>query len=232
MKYIFWDIDGTLLTTGFAGTTALKLAVKERFNVDDYTFSFSLPGCTDSAIVKQICLDLKKSCSLSDVASLLILYHRFLPQALEQCHGKLLSNIPETLEYIEQHPDKYMNCLLTGNTVNGAFQKLRHYGIDRYFEGKPAACGELNENRSELARIALRRLQQKDPSVTPDDIIVIGDTVNDIACAHAIDARCIVVTEAGFTHIDELKAANPWHILPQFPENPEEFAAILDGKQE
>ena len=30
MKYIFWDIDGTLLLTGLAGADALRAAIKMR----------------------------------------------------------------------------------------------------------------------------------------------------------------------------------------------------------
>ena len=29
MKYIFWDIDGTLLLTGLAGADALRAAIRE-----------------------------------------------------------------------------------------------------------------------------------------------------------------------------------------------------------
>ena len=31
MKYIFWDIDGTLLLTGLAGADALRAAIRELF---------------------------------------------------------------------------------------------------------------------------------------------------------------------------------------------------------
>ena len=38
MKYIFWDIDGTLLLTGLAGADALRTAIKELFGVEISSF--------------------------------------------------------------------------------------------------------------------------------------------------------------------------------------------------
>lgn len=36
MKYIFWDIDGTLLLTGLAGADALRAAIRELFGVENF----------------------------------------------------------------------------------------------------------------------------------------------------------------------------------------------------
>ena len=53
MKYIFWDIDGTLLKTGLAGVDALRDAIKCRFGIENFQFSHPLAGMTDSFIFKQ-----------------------------------------------------------------------------------------------------------------------------------------------------------------------------------
>lgn len=46
MKYIFWDIDGTLLKTGLAGVDALRDAIKCRFGIENFQFSHPLAGMT------------------------------------------------------------------------------------------------------------------------------------------------------------------------------------------
>ena len=51
MKYIFWDIDGTLLLTGLAGADALRAAIRELFGVENFQFSHPLAGATDSQII-------------------------------------------------------------------------------------------------------------------------------------------------------------------------------------
>ena len=68
MKYIFWDIDGTLLKTGLAGVDALRDAIKCRFGIENFQFSHPLAGMTDSFIFKQTIKDIKGSCNAADAA--------------------------------------------------------------------------------------------------------------------------------------------------------------------
>lgn len=155
MKYIFWDIDGTLLLTGLAGADALRAAIKELFGVENFQFSHPLAGATDSQIIKQICIDIKGRCRTFDAANILINYHRLLPKFLKERQGHLMPNVTATLAYFEGL-EGFKTCLLTGNTTTGAYLKLQRYGIDKYFDSHYAVCGELSEDRSELAKIALR----------------------------------------------------------------------------
>ena len=63
MKYIFWDIDGTLLLTGLAGADALREAIRELFGVENFQFSHPLAGATDSQIINN-CIDIKGAAAL------------------------------------------------------------------------------------------------------------------------------------------------------------------------
>lgn len=148
MKYIFWDIDGTLLLTGMAGADALRACIKQQFGVENFQFSHPLAGATDSQIIKQICIDIKGRCRTFDAANLLINYHRLLPQYLQERQGRLMPNVAETLAYFDGL-EGFTTCLLTGNTTTGAYAKLNRYGIDKYFDSHYAVCGELSENRDE-----------------------------------------------------------------------------------
>lgn len=226
MKYIYWDIDGTLLLSGMAGADALLDAIEKRFGVKDFQFSHPLAGSTDSQIVKQVCLDIKGSCRTYDAANLLIDYHRLLPEYLKTHHGRLMPNVKETLAYFAQRAD-FKTCLLTGNTATGAYLKLQRYGLDGYFDSQYATCGELSEDRSELARIALRRLRLLHPEATADDMIFIGDTPNDIRCAKAIGARCVAVLAGSTYSRGELAQHSPWRLLDKLPNDPAELAQLF-----
>lgn len=229
MKYIFWDIDGTLLITELAGADALRQAIKEQFGVEDFQFSHPLAGATDSQIIKQICIDIKGRCHTFDAANLLINYHRLLPHYLKERQGRLMPNVAETLAYFDGL-EGFKTCLLTGNTTNGAYFKLKRYGIDNYFDNHYAVCGELSEDRSELAKIALRRLQVLHPEteITGRDLFFIGDTPNDIKCAKAIGARCLAVL-AGSTYTKkQLAACQPWQILDELPAEPQKLAQMFN----
>lgn len=229
MKYIFWDIDGTLLLTGLAGANALRAAIKLQFGVENFQFSHPLAGATDSQIIKQICTDIKGHCRTFDAANLLINYHRLLPQFLQERQGHLMPNVEKTLAYFKGL-EGFKTCLLTGNTSNGAYLKLKRYGIDHYFDSHYAVCGELSEDRCELAKIALRRLQviNPDTEITGSDIFFIGDTPNDIKCAKAIDARCLAVL-AGSTYTKEQLAEHePWKIIDKLPDDPQKLAQLFN----
>ena len=39
MKYLFWDVDGTLLLTQRAGIDALKESIRIRFGKENFEFS-------------------------------------------------------------------------------------------------------------------------------------------------------------------------------------------------
>ena len=69
MRYLCWDIDGTLLLTNNAGLDALNLTIRERLG-QDYHFTHPLGGTTDSAIVKEVVTALKGRCSSADAAGL------------------------------------------------------------------------------------------------------------------------------------------------------------------
>lgn len=227
MKYLFWDIDGTLLLTARAGVDALKEAIKIRYNNDQFEFSHDLAGRTDSYIIKNAITDLKGSCRASDAAGLLILYYRLLPEALKTHPGQLLPNVKSILTYLQENETGYSSALLTGNVSNAAHLKLRHYGIEDYFDYRLSAFGELSEDRTMLAKAAFQKLYVQNPAIDPQDITIIGDTPHDIICANAIGARSLIVLAGSGHSEDELKKHNPWKIIPQLPNDSEAFFNYL-----
>ena len=82
MRILFWDIDGTLLLTQRAGIDALKESMRIRYGKNDFEFSHSLAGRTDSFIIKNAITEIKGKCTASDAAGLLITYNKILPQFL------------------------------------------------------------------------------------------------------------------------------------------------------
>ena len=105
---------------------------------------------------------------------------------------------------------------------------FRSYGIAQYFDSRYSACGELSEDRCELAKTAYQRLYLLEPDLTPDNVIIVGDTPNDILCAQAIKARSLIILAGSTYNTEELKSYNPWQIIPELPDDPRDFAALLD----
>ncbi|MBQ8919024.1 MAG: HAD hydrolase-like protein [Acidaminococcaceae bacterium] len=230
MIYLAWDIDGTLLLTNRAGYDALQEAISDYFfRKEPYEFKHTLAGCTDSSIIKEIVTDLKGRCTSGWAAALMLKYEMYLKRHLKLHKGHLMPNVENTLQYLSEHAPQVTNLLLTGNTTNGARDKVTEYGIARYFDFRHSAYGDLAEDRDELAKILYTRLLVDGLVKTPDEIIVIGDTPNDAKCAAAIGARCIIILTGSEYRQDDFAAFPPWKIWSRLPDDPEEFLKEIAG---
>jgi phosphoglycolate phosphatase-like HAD superfamily hydrolase len=96
--------------------------------------------------------------------------------------------------------------LLTGNVQNGAALKLRSAGLDpaRFTVG---AFGSDAHHRPNLPAIAAKRAEQRTGRrFTGADIVIVGDTPDDVACARPMGARTVGVG-TGFYSAAALKEA-------------------------
>jgi len=227
-RYLMWDVDGTLLVTGGAGMDAMIQVIKDYYFLDAFAFQKSLAGRTDSEIIKSAVTFIRGRCHLSEVASLIIRYQMELPKWLPKYQGRVMKNVEKTLQYFQRPESKYENCLLTGNIRMGAKLKLAHYHLDQYFDFDKSVFGELAEDRRDLAKIALQRLYIAEPSTTAEDLIFIGDTINDVLCAQAIGARCIIVLDGSSKKREDFAECQPWRIIDALPDNPEDFEQLLN----
>jgi phosphoglycolate phosphatase-like HAD superfamily hydrolase len=75
---------------------------------------------------------------------------------------------------------------------------MRHFGLAAYFPFGAYGCDHADRNR--LGPIALERAAaHAGRNFTAAETLVIGDTPKDIACAHAIGARCLAVATGQFS---------------------------------
>ena len=127
--HLFWDIDGTLLSTARAGVFALEDAAREVLGIDLDFSSMRTAGLTDAEIALEIC----GARGMQDrTGDYLRAYGRLLPESLHRRRGAVLPNVRENLEALHARDD-VVNLLLTGNIREGAEAKLRHYGLWEFF---------------------------------------------------------------------------------------------------
>lgn len=225
MKILFWDIDGTLLKTAKAGLYAFEEAVAEMFST---TFDFTTiktAGMTDYYISHQV-IHLATGCepSVHEVCKLMSLYEKILPRHLASRQGHITPSVKDILTYLHHRQD-YVSLLLTGNTEFGAKAKLSHYKLDGFFNFSSSAfCGTCFY-RTEISNQARTIVKNRYPTVTSDQIYVIGDTPNDIDCGKAIGAKTIAVA-TGMYSLEELQDHSPWWAVSTLP-SPIEFEQHL-----
>lgn len=225
MIVLFWDIDGTLLTTGKAGVPAWEQAVREVVGHDFQLSSFRVAGLTDYQIAVRTFEMLDVAADEETIRRMVRRYEELLPQELSKKRGRVLPNVREILEHLRGRPD-VRSYLLTGNTRGGARAKLTHYDLFKYFPD-----GAFAEDARERATIAVRALDMARTAgpVADDGVFVVGDTPHDIDCANAISARTVAVATGGYS-LDELESYGPWRAFDALPPAPE-FIRLIDETQ-
>jgi phosphoglycolate phosphatase len=219
---LFWDIDGTLLTTGRAGIFALEDAASEVIGTKVELSNLKTAGLIDREIATEILQLYQVKPEPTKVDRLLQLYGDYLPASLPRKQGSVLQGVREILEYLQRRTD-VVSLLLTGNIEVGARAKLAYYGLDSYFaEG---AFSDVAETRSAIAHQALAIAKSKIGEIPPEKRYVIGDTPHDIHCGQAIGARVVAVASGSY-NLEELEKHQPWWTVPHLPE-PTEFLQKL-----
>jgi phosphoglycolate phosphatase len=222
---VFWDIDGTLLTTGRAGIFAWEEALREVTGVSADLRDFDTAGHPDFGIARQLLLQYGGLAEPDPAAvrRLVSRYEDLLPDALHRKVGRVLPNVREILAALAGEPGTW-SMLLTGNTRRGAEAKLAHYGLAGFFRG--GAFSEADGDRPAIARAALECAAASGCVAPPDHIFVVGDTPHDVRCARAIGARTVAVATGAYD-VSALAAEGAWRVFAELPPAAE-FRAILD----
>ncbi len=196
MLYLF-DIDGTLVDTGGAGMVALKEANREIFGHDGP--ALDLAGSTDLGILANIHAHFEIKPTRERIDTYFEVYLGRLDWNLTHggFPGRVFAGVHQLLAELAGRSDASIG-LLTGNTAGGAASKMRHFGLAGHFPF--GAYGSDHADRNQLGPIALERAEvHTGRSFTAVETWVIGDTPKDIACAHAIGARCLAVATGQFS---------------------------------
>ncbi|MGH7321026.1 MAG: HAD family hydrolase [Candidatus Rokuibacteriota bacterium] len=215
MLILFWDIDGTLLTTNRAGILAWEGATQTVLGQPPDFSTLETAGLTDIEIAGHILTRFELPAEPEHVTALVRRYEALLPGRLPERAGRVLPGVREVLDHLRDCRD-VRSFLLTGNTAAGGRAKLRHYGLDGYFDHGAFADGA--PDRPAIARRALglaRELVGRD--LVPTRLYVIGDTPHDVRCAREIGARSVAVASGTYT-VADLRRHDPWWVLERLPD--------------
>jgi phosphoglycolate phosphatase len=196
---LLFDIDGTLITTGGAGYRAIKRAVEVTMGVARALDGIPVAGRTDSIILR----DAIRAISGDDLTLELRdrirdTYMGILREEIDLVGGGpgVLPGVRPLLDRLADDP-AYHVALLTGNFSQTAAIKLGYFDLWRYFAW--GAFGEDAVNRNDLLPVAIERYRERTgQDIAPADVIVIGDTPNDVEVARVGQARSVAVTTGQF----------------------------------
>ncbi|MFN9718259.1 MAG: HAD family hydrolase [Planctomycetota bacterium] len=221
---LFFDIDGTMLSTGGAGQRAMELALSEDFGIKLPLREILMAGRTDRGITDEIFAAYGLEDTPTERTRFMHSYLERLPDCLKQLPGALLPGVRELLDRLQLRNDLHLS-LLTGNFLDGAWIKLRHFQIDHYFE--TGGYGDHHPDRDDVARTALENARQYlNRDMQGSDACVIGDTPADIRCARAIQARAAAVA-TGMYSTSDLELHAPDHLFEDLSRTEDVIARLL-----
>ncbi len=213
--YLF-DIDGTLMRAGGAGARSFDRVMVELHAIERASEGVLFGGKTDPWIIDQLYQrHFARAVTEADLAAFLARYLPLLEAELAAKPPLVLPGVVAALDELAQ----LGGCTLgvaTGNVEPAAEIKLRHADLlGRFAFG---GYGSDSPDRAALVAIAIERARALAPRHT--EVIVVGDTVHDIAAARACDATVCAVTtgadlRAALTSadavFDSMAELLPWH---------------------
>ncbi len=205
MYVLLFDIDGTLINSGGAGSAAMADAFVALFGVDS-PHDVPVHGQTDRGIAGS----LFKAHGIEDSQQhwdrLREAYVTKLAENLPRTSGFVLDGVITILGQLAERDDVAVG-LLTGNVLAGARVKLEFFKLMHHFAF--GGYGDHHHDRNDVARQALGEARRHlNGQVHPERTWVIGDTPNDVRCARAIGARVAAVSTGNYAS-NELAAAKP-----------------------
>lgn len=204
MKLVLFDIDGTLIDSGEAGTRSLNLAFEEVFSIPDAFKGISMAGKTDIQIMREALVRYGLDSENGNIEILCRNYIKHLKYQIENPRRHLKPFVRESLAFLGEKEGLTIG-LLTGNIKEGARIKLSPFGIDHYFT--VGAYGDDDEDRNSLLPIAIERFMKVyKKGIDFRDCIVIGDTPRDVECAKVHGATAIAVATGPYPYETLLKS--------------------------
>jgi len=139
--------------------------------------------------------------------------------------GRVLPGVVAMLEQLAAEPGLHQS-VLTGNTTDVAKIKVEAFGLDSYLDLSLGAYGDDHRDRAELVTIARKRATHHlDTPISPDQILLIGDTPNDVDAALTTGAHILAVATGKYTTA-ELHAAGATTVVENL-ENITDIRAML-----
>lgn len=198
-RLILWDIDGTLIRSGGVGRRVIEEAAALVGALTEVP-TIVMSGKTDPQILR----DIFRAAELADehidtlLPDALVAAEKALADAEHElrAQGRVLPGVRPLLERLRDTVG-VRQTLLTGNLTANAAVKVGAFGLTELFDAEVGAYGSDHADRLELVPIALERVARfRGETYEPDEVWVVGDTANDLACARAGGVRCLLVSDA------------------------------------
>ena len=222
-RFVFFDIDGTLIDPGGAGRRSVTQAFNTVFSISDAFAGMAMDGKTDIQIIKEGLSAHRLHGGEKVMSSIVSEYVKNLKKEIKKKTKHLMPGVHELLIAL-QETDGYWLGLLTGNIQQGARIKLGAFNLNGYFP--VGAFGDDHEDRNMLLPVAVERLKKAEGfTIEYPECIVVGDTPLDVQCAKPFGATSIAVATGPHSY-DELLQTDADYVLKNLSDAVELFHSL------
>lgn len=214
-RYIFCDIDGTLLQAKGAGRIAFGEAFREAYGVPVDMSRINFAGATDIRVVEQLLREKGLPQDPSKTRRFFDLLPGHLDRNMAEEPPMVYPGVELFLARVSEH---WTLGLVSGNIRSCAYLKLKHGGIDHYFS-QIGGFGDDDGDRKRMAALALER------AGNPSGSYLLGDTPSDIEAARANGMVSVAVCNGQFDRTT-LEAENPDIVVDSFEDAEHLFQAL------
>ena len=187
-RYVFCDIDGTMLHARNSGRSSFGDAFAEVFGIPIDMAHINFAGATDLRVLEQL---MQEQHIPRDTEKMNFFFER-LPDFLDQNMAMAPPHVfPGVKEFLARVAPNWGLGLVTGNIKACAYIKLKHAGIDSHF-GPIGGFGDDHGDRNCMAALALER------AGCPEQTFLIGDTPSDIEAARVNGMVSVAVCTGQF----------------------------------
>lgn len=201
---VLFDIDGTLLDAHGAGRLSFARALAHCFGGDNDLRHVRFAGATDLDLLHRLVREQGREPTREDEARFFArLPHELKAALADQPAGEMLyPGVAALLERLSGD-ERCLLGLVTGNIESCAWIKLQAVALHGHFV--LGAFGHEHADRVEIARLALRRAEEREGHGFVRTVLL-GDTPSDIRAAKAIGAVAATVATGSFTCAELLAA--------------------------
>jgi phosphoglycolate phosphatase-like HAD superfamily hydrolase len=211
VRLVLFDIDGTLVHTGHAGTKAFAQTFAHIFGLKHGAEKMKFAGRTDVSLVREFFKIHGVPESRDNFQQFFENYVFWLENILGHSSGRECEGVRNFIAELLDLPQPPLLGLLTGNIQLGAQIKLRHFDLWDFFV--MGGFADDHEERNHIAVAALARGRRVlDPHLQPQEVVVIGDTPFDVKCGKFIGAKTLAVATGGSTFEELQPHAADWTV--------------------
>jgi phosphoglycolate phosphatase-like HAD superfamily hydrolase len=231
-RLLLWDIDGTLIRGNGVGTEVLYAAASVAADRAIERGEVALAGKCDPRILREIFEEAEIAAHEIDalIPTAMAEAERLLAEAEVELRrrGHVIDGVVEALTALDA-VDGVRQTLLTGNLAGNAALKVAAFDLGHFFDVEIGAYGTDHEDRNALVPVARQRAEDlRGERYADDEVWVIGDTPNDLACARTGGVPCLLVATGDFD-ASTLKQLEPDVLFDDLTDT-ETVVATLSGR--